>query len=233
MKTAHLAYQRFVIWVQADMNKGRELVNRKVFSVVLWCLILPTLVSMVLYGLKKYQLIETFRYLDMLLFLPPFFYALYSLWPTLKAVPRVFKKGGLGAMLEESAKEVEWREEVASRMQSEMKLTPKEWSIVSFHLSQEVHRIEQQNKHMTVLSTVVLFFMFQFLDLGGNSNEIAHEAGPAGMMKMWVDQFSQWGVQIFSLLLFSALFYLSGLQFQRYLHRYWVCVKRIEEDEVS
>ena len=112
------------------------------------------------------------------------------------------------------------------KMLEDLHLTSKEWSAVSFHLEQEIIRLDHQNRHMTILSTVVLFFMFQFLDLGG-SGEVIREAGPTGLMKMWVDQFSQWGLQLFSLLLFSALFYLSGLQFQRYLQRYWVCVKRI------
>ena len=230
MKPAFLAYQQFVVWVQSDMNKDRVIVNRKVFSVVLWCLILPTILSLVVYGLRKYQIVPTFRYLDTLIFLPPFIYALYSLWPTLRELPRVFRKGGLGAILEESAKEVEWRELTAVKMQAEVKLTPKEWKSVSFHLKHEIGRLNDQNRYMTILSTVVLFFMFQFLDLGGGV-DAPMEASPTGMVKAWVDQFSQWGVQIFSLLLFSALFYLSGLQFQRYLHRYWVCLERVIENE--
>ncbi len=230
MKTAHQSYQQFIQWVQFDMNKSREVVNRKVFTVVLWCLILPMLVSLITYGLKKYSLVSNTRYADAVLFLPPFAYALYSLWPTLSAIPRVFKKGGLGAMLEESMKEVEWCETTADRMQREIKLTPKEWSVVSMHLDHEIERIHRSHKYMTILSTVVLFFLFQFLDLGGTEQSI-HEAGPAGMMRLWVDQFSQWGLQIFSLLLFSVLFYLSGLQFQGYLNRYFTCVKRIQSFE--
>lgn len=226
MKKAHLVYQQFVQWVKVDMNKSREVVNRKVFSVVLWCLIFPALISVIVFIFKKYQLIEAGRDFDMLLFFPPFVYSLYSLWPTLRALPRVFKMGGLGAMLEESAKEVEWKEDVAARMEKELPFTQKEWSAISFHLNHEIIRLEHQNRHMTILSTVVLFFMFQFLDLGG-TGEVAHEAGPTGMMKMWVFQFSQWGAQFFSLLLFSALFYLSGLQFQRYLQRYLICVERL------
>lgn len=231
MKQTNFAYQQFVSWVQIDMNKDRVMVNRKVFSVVLWCLILPALLSLIIYALRKYQIIEFFRYLDTVLFMPPFLYALYSLWPTIKNVPRVFKKGGLGAMLEESAKEVDWREATATRLHAEVRLTAKEWNAVSFHLQYEMTRLNEQNRYMTILSTVVLFFMFQFLDLGG-APEIMHETGPGGMVKAWVDQFSQWGVQIFSLLLFSALFYLSGLQFQRYLQRYWVCVQRVMQEEV-
>jgi hypothetical protein len=230
LKQAFLAYQQFVSWVQMDMNKDRVLVNRKVFSVVLWCLIFPVILSLIIYGLRKYQIVATFRYFDTLIFLPPFLYALYSLWPTLRALPRVFRKGGLGAMLEESAKEVEWREQTATRMQLEVRLTSREWQAVSFHLKQEISRLNDQNRYMTILSTVVLFFMFQFLDLGGGVDGPV-EAGPGGMVKAWVDQFSQWGVQVFSLFLFSALFYLSGLQFQRYLQRYWVCVQRVAQDE--
>jgi hypothetical protein len=232
LKSTYVAYQQFVNWVQQDMNKDREIVNRKVFSVVLWCLIFPVMLSLLVYGLRKYQiLVGPVRYLDTFIFLPPFLYALYSLWPTLRDLPRVFRKGGLGAMLEGSAKEVEWREKTATRIQTEIQLTPKEWKIVSFHLEQEMIRLQDQNRYMTILSAVVLFFMFQFLDLGG-AIETPLEASPAGMIKVWVAQFSQWGIQIFSLSLFSALFYLSGLQFQRYLQRYWVCIKRISEQGI-
>jgi hypothetical protein len=229
LKQTFVAYQQFVAWVQTDMNKDRVIVNRKVFSVVLWCLILPVVMSLVLYGLRKNQLLGSLRYIDAFIYFPPFLYALYSLWPTLKALPRVFRKGGLGAMLEESAKEVEWRELTASRLQAEVRLTTKEWTSVSFHLDQEIKRLNDQNRYMTILSTVVLFFMFQFLDLGGGV-DAPIEVGPTGMVKAWVDQFSQWGIQVFSLFLFSALFYLSGSQFQRYLHRYWVCVQRVVQD---
>jgi hypothetical protein len=231
MKHTYLPYQQFVSWVQNDMNKDRVIVNRKVFSVVLWCLLLPVLLSFLLYGVRKYQVFSGFRYIDNFIFLPPFLYALYSLWPTLRDVPRVFKKGGLGAMLEGSAKEVEWRENTSARLHQEIKLTPKEWHSVSFHLKHEIDRLHHQNRYMTILSTVVLFFMFQFLDLGGNADTPV-EAGPTGMVKAWVEQFSQWGIQIFSVLLFSALFYLSGLQFQRYLQRYWVCVQRVAHEDI-
>ena len=229
MKPTYIAYQQFVNWVQKDMNKDRVIVNRKVFSVVLWCLILPIILSLCVYGLRKYQiLVGPFHYLDTFIFLPPFSYALYSLWPTLRDLPRVFRKGGLGAMLEGSAKEVEWREKTAARIQTEIQLTPKEWQVVSFHLEQEMVRLQDQNRYMTILSTVVVFFMFQFLDLGG-AIETPLEATPTALIKVWVAQFSQWGIQIFSLTVFAALFYLSGLQFQRYLLRYWVCLKRVSE----
>jgi hypothetical protein len=226
MKSAHLTYEQFVTWVQSDMKKDRSMVNRKVFSVVLWCLIFPILISLALYALRKYQILALMRYADTIVFLPPFFYALYSIWPTIKALPRVFHKGGLGAMLEESSKEVLWREDTAGKMKNDLKLTAKEWSVIEFHLKNDIDRIKDQNRYMTILTGVVLFFMFQFLDLGGTS-EVALEVGSAGLVKAWVDQFSQWSIQVFSLILFSALFYLSGLQFQRYLIRYRVCIERI------
>ena len=138
MKTAHVAYEQFVNWVQFDMKKDRSLVKRKVFSVVLWCLILPAFILLVLYGLRKYQIISLIRYADTIIFFPPFMYALYSIWPTIRALPRVFQKGGLGAMLEESSREVLWREETAVKMNTDLKLTPKEWSLVLFHLKNDI-----------------------------------------------------------------------------------------------
>ena len=219
-------YSQFAQWVQEDLKKDRVLVNRKVFSVVLWCLILPALISMTLYGLRKYLIIDQVRYADGIVFLPPFAYSLYSLWPTLRELPRVFHKGGIGALLEESMREVEWREKTVNKLNSDLKFTAKEWKLISFHLQHDIERMKDQNRYLTILTGVVLFFMFQFLDLG-SSGDIVREAGATGLVKNWVDQFSQWSIQVFSLFLFSALFYLSGLQFQKYLTRYWVCVKRI------
>ena len=226
MKPIHSGYSQFVNWVQTDMKKDRAVVNRKVFSVVVWCLLFPIVVSGILYFLRKYLIIGQVRYFDQIIFFPPFVYAMYSIWPTLRAIPRVFRKGGLGAILEESTREVEWREKTAENLQQDLKLTPKEWESIAFHLEQDLLRMNEQNRYMTILSAVVLFFMFQFLDLGGGS-DVMREAGNPGLVKAWVDQFSQWSIQVMSLTLFSSLFYLSGLQFQRYLNRYWVCVKRI------
>ena len=97
MKPAQQNYEQFVNWVQNDMKKDRFLVNRKVFSVVIWCLIFPSVVLVVLFALRKYQWIGPMRYADIIIFLPPFAYALYSLWPTIREIPKVFRKGGLNA----------------------------------------------------------------------------------------------------------------------------------------
>jgi hypothetical protein len=226
MKTVVSSYEQFVQWVQTDMNQARVSVNRKVFSVVLWCLFLPILMAAALFAMRKLQWIEHIRYLDTVLYLPPFIYALYSIWPMIRDLPKVFQRGGVGAMLEESAKEVRWIETTSARLEQDLKLTPMEWKAVRFHLENDLQRMQDQNRYMTILTSVVLFFMFQFLDLGG-TDEVIMQTTPTGMVKSWVDQFSQWSIQVISLVLFSALFYLSGLQFQRYLRRYWVSLERL------
>lgn len=226
MKPAQQNYEQFVTWVQNDMKKDRFVVNRKVFSVVIWCLILPSLLLMALYTLRKYQWIGPMRYADLVIFLPPFAYALYSIWPTIREIPKVFQKGGLNALLDESLREVEWREKTSSKLRNDLKLTANEWDLVAFHLRADLLRMSHQNRYMSILAGVVLFFMFQFLDLGAGG-EIVLEPTSANLVRAWVDQFSQWSVQVFSLGLFSALFYLSGLQFQRYLNRYLVCIERV------
>lgn len=229
MKNYHAAYERFVKWVQEDMDKARILVNRKVFSVVFWCLVIPAVLSLVLFGLRRFQLVQLMRYADSVLFLPPFLFALFSLWPTLRDLPRVFRIGGLGAILEESAREVSWRELTAARLQNEVKLTAQEWRLIDFHLEQDLKRLSSQNRYMAVLSAVVFFFMYQFLDLGG-AGEVVYERTPLGVMAGWVDQASQWGTQIFAIILFSSLFYLSGMQLQKHLIRYQSCVKRLSNE---
>jgi hypothetical protein len=226
LKTTHHAYQKFIQWVQEDVNQDRLMVNRKVFGVVFWCLVLPSVLSLTFYGLRKLQLLTDLRNWGAYVVVPPFLYALYSIWPTFRDIPRVFNKGGFGALLEESAKEVEWKEQVVSRLSQEVRLTALEWKLVAFYLGKEIERLRAQNLHMSLLSGVVLFFMFQFLDLGTVPVEV-EGAGPGPLVKSWVDQFTQWGGQVFSILLFSILFFLTGKQTHRHLERYRVCVERL------
>ncbi len=226
MKQYSEVYSKFVKWVQEDMNKTRNLVNRKVFSLVLWCLVIPAILSLAMYGLRKFQIMTSFRYVDLVLFLPPFLFTIFYLWPTFRDLPRAFRMGGLGSLLEESSGEVKWSEETSARMSKELPLTGEEWRVISFHLSEQIKRMESKNRYLSSLVAVVLFFMYQFLDIGGGVEEI-REAGVLGVFKSWVDQLSQWGAQIFGIILFSLLFYLSGLQLQKHLVRYETCVKRL------
>ena len=218
MSQHSVAYGRFVKWVQEDMNKARITVNQKVFSLVLWSLVLPAGFSVILYGLRKFQIVPPTRIVDSLLFLPPFLYAMVSLWPTLRDLPRTFRIGGLG---------VEWREEIAARLLRDISLTRNEWRLIEFHLDEDIERMRAKNRYLAVLAGAVLFFMYQFLDLGGGSIEGPHERGPMGVFMVWVDQFSQWGGQLSAIILFSSLFYLSGIQLQKHLIRYLVCVRRL------
>ncbi|NDG85278.1 MAG: hypothetical protein EBX52_09630 [Proteobacteria bacterium] len=226
MKANSVVYSRFVKWVQDDMNKARITVNRKVFSLVLWTLVIPALIAMMVYALRRFQIVPTARIVDSLLFLPPFAYAMVSLWPALRDIPRTFKIGGLGAMLEESDREVEWREETSSRLFREIPLTPAEWRLIEFHLEEDLDRMRAKNRYLAILAGAVLFFMFQFLDLGGTV-DAPQERGPMGVFMVWADQFSLWAGQLSSILLFAALFYLSGIQLQKHLIRYQSCVKRL------
>jgi hypothetical protein len=43
------SYEKFCSWVQSDISKDRVLVNRKILSVVVWCLLLPGLITILLY----------------------------------------------------------------------------------------------------------------------------------------------------------------------------------------
>jgi len=230
VKRYAVAYEQFVRWVREDMKKDRLMVNRKVFSVVFWCLVLPAILSYVLFGLRKFQLVQVERYADMILYLPPLVFIILYLWPTFRDLPRVFEMGGFGAIMEESAKEVRWREETASRIQNEVKLTPREWSLIEFHLEEDIQRLTAQNRYLTILVAVVLYFMYQFLDLGSIGIESPNPEMPMAVIDSWVEQFSQWGIQIFSIGLFTTLFYLSGKQLHKQLIRYQTCVKRLARE---
>ncbi len=208
------------------MSNTRNLVNRKVFGLVLWCLVIPAILSIAMYGLRKFQILTTLRYVDTILFLPPFLFTVFYLWPTFRDLPRVFRMGGLGSLLEESAGEVRWSEETTLRMSQELPLTPSEWKVISFHLSEQIKRMESKNFYLSSLVAVVLFFMYQFLDIGGGVEGVPEE-GVLGVFKTWVEQISQWGAQVFGIILFSLLFFLSGYQLQKHLIRYETCVRRL------
>jgi hypothetical protein len=219
-------FKRWSEWVQLDLQKDRASINRKVFHVVLWCLLIPGIISFALLTLRKLHLLAQIRFYDAFTILPALGYTLFTLWPTLKRLPGTFRKGAAGAVLEDSLVEVEWAESTRKRMQSELNFTSEEWKGLNFYLQVQLKRAEDQNRYMSILSGVVLLLMFQFLDAGMTS-EIPLEQGPTGLIRMWVESFSQWGVQLISLALFSTLFYLSGLQVSRHLNRYRTCVERM------
>ncbi len=219
-------YEQFSSWIKLDVNRDRAITNRKILSVAVWCLILPIFLTLIAFLNRKFFQFNIDRYTDDIIFFPPLVYVLISLWPTLRDLPRVFKKGGFVALVEDSQREVEWREKTSLQMNADLRFGKNEWTLVSFHLKHELDRMRDQNKYMTILTGAVLFLMFQFLDLGGNS-DMVRAVGAQAMVRGWVEQFAQWSYQFFSLLLFTALFYLSGTQYRRNLLRYLVCVDRI------
>lgn len=229
-RSTEQAFEQFSNWIQEDMSKDRLVMNKKILNVVFWCLILPSVLTVLLFAIRKFQFFALDRYFDYIVFFPPFVYVIVSIWPTLREIPRAFKRGGLSAHLEEAKREVNWRENCVHRMKDSLLFNPNEWRNIYFHLKNEIERAKEQNRYMTVLSGSVLFLMFQFLDLGATESASPVVESPAQLVELWVTQFSQWGVQFFSLILFVALFYLSGAQFQRVLSRYLVSVEKIVKD---
>lgn len=229
-RSADLTFKMLAEWIQTDLQSDRKAMNKKILNVVLWCLGYPTLLVVLLLLIRRLNFFYLDRYFDYIVFFPPAIYIIISIWPMLREVPTVFKKGGISAHLDETTQEIKWREARTSKMIQDLKLNPLEWQQIQFHLKNEIERFREQNRYMTILTGSVLFLLFQFLDLGNPDPAFVYSKNPQSLAAFWVNQFSQWSVQVFSLIIFVVLFYLSGTQSQRILSRYLVCIDKIVLD---
>src|ERR1700733_4272167 len=95
-KTRFEHYQNFIEFIAHDIQRERHQVNRKMFSVFLWCFLLPTVSTLTILILVKLRIFprSARNHLDWLVLILPVFYSLYVLGSeVLVQVPAAFRKG--------------------------------------------------------------------------------------------------------------------------------------------
>ncbi|MGZ3689393.1 MAG: hypothetical protein ACXVBW_13915 [Bdellovibrionota bacterium] len=228
-RTRQELYRAFLDFIGADIQRERKLVNRRMFSVALWCFLIPVgLVILVLVMSKIGVLPRSVRgHLDWLLLIFPVGYSLYILGSEVIAeIPASFRKGGVATSLGQSVHDSEWREKVRESMSRSLQATEVEWIWIVESFGADLKSMQYRARYMTALAGAVFFLIMQGIDSltsdGDASGKVTWVKNP---LVGWVELTQSDFGQFVGLALFLVLFYLSSTQTAHSLGRYLNCAE--------
>jgi len=230
-RTRQELYRAFIIFVSSDSKREQQAVNRRMFSVLLWCLLLPAFFAFVVLLLVKFGVLplSTKRYLDWFIWLFPVAYSLYYLGAEVIAEGyNALKQSGVALSLLQSTKAGQWRERVCDGLKQNIDATPEEWEWIVASFQIDLREMQNRNRYLTILSGAVFYLLMEGIDL------VAELGDPITISKHpvlgWVQTTSEGHLppgpdysQFLGLGLFLVLFYLSGSQTYHPLRRYLHC----------
>lgn len=224
------AYQQFLQFVQKVNQTERTATNRKMKRVFFWCFVIPSVLSIAVLVLVSFQAIPRIAksYLDWLILFFPVSYSLYFLGTeVLRGVPRVIRGGGLTNVLDQALQEGAWREKVCEQMESEVNVTPAQWSWIRQSFQTDLQRLLDRNRFITILAGAVFFLIMEGIDaISGPAEGVAMvRSANFGLIELSRTNFSQY----VGLSLFLILLYLSGNQSYHLLRRYLDCAELVTQ----
>ncbi|MBC7691435.1 MAG: hypothetical protein H7222_06660 [Methylotenera sp.] len=215
-------YAAFNDFIQRDIQLARSQVNRRMFSVFLWCFLLPALVSAAFLLLIKFGIFPRSArvYLEWIALLFPLFYSIYFLSSqVLVGATVAFRRGGVGTTLSQNTKEGEWRVSVCDSMNKELFLKADQWEWVIASLRMDLSRLQYRNRYLTALAGAVFYLIMQGIDSLGGSEEMK--------MNVLINPSNDF-TQFVGLALFLVLLYLSGTQTISSLQKYLDCAELLQ-----
>jgi hypothetical protein len=215
------AYRSYLEFVGNDLQRERSRTNRRMFSVFLWCFLVPVVISIAGLLLIKIGVFprKARTNLDWLILVFPVLYSLYILSSeVLVGIPSMFKKGGLAASLKTASQEGEWRDRVSESVLTALNLSEQEWDWVVMSFKMDLENIRYRTKYLTALAGAVFFLIMQGIDSLGDTSESMNVWLKNPMMG-WVEATNDIS-QLMALALFLVLLYLSGSQTYHSLSRY-------------
>lgn len=219
-------YQEFVEYVHSHAGSERKIANRRIFSVFLWCFIIPAAVSASLLILVKTGVLPRYlsRYMDWVILVFPILYSLYILSSeVLSEMPSVFRQGSLRNTINQAVQDTQWRVKVCEEMKLKINQDRQTWSWLVAQFRLDLETLRNRAKHLTVLAGAVFFLLMQGIDSLSERDEVRTYQSLQG----WIESSSNTLAQFVGLGLFLVLFYLSGTQHYNSLRRYLACAELI------
>jgi hypothetical protein len=221
-------YREFLEFIRQDLQRERKLAHRRMFSVILWCFILPAVVSITLLLLVKFRILpfSVRAYLDWMVLIFPVTYSLYILGSEVIAqVPAAFRRGGVANALGQSLKEAEWRERVGESMSRSMRASAQEWEWIMASFRVDLHSMQYRIRYLTALAGAVFFLIMQGIDSLTGTPVDPEAVLNRNPLMGWLESSSNDLGQFVGLALFLVLLYLSGNQTNQVIKRYLDCAE--------
>jgi len=235
-QSRHELYTTFIELVRVDLQLERNQMRRRMFSVFLWCFLLPAVMvagTLLLAGLGI--LPRTARgYVDWMVLIPPIFYSLYILGSeVVSEVPSTFRRGGMAATLGQSIREGLWRDRVCGLMEKALPHASTEdwrWIVASFRV--DLDNLQYRTRYLTALAGAVFFLIMQGIDSITDTEE-GKVTWVRNSVLGWIETNSSDLSQFVGLALFLVLLYLSGSQTYHALNRYLNCAELLLKGALS
>jgi hypothetical protein len=219
-------YRSFIDFIGTDVQRERRHVNRKMFGVVIWCFILPAVVSATILLLIHFKVFpRTVKsYADWVILVFPVIYSLYILSSeVLSQVPSTLKRGGIATTLSQATREGEWRRKVCDGMATTVNASYEDWKFLVTSFRMDLGILKQRTNHLTALAGAVFFLILHGIDSLGESVN-TRPVNPYVLME-WVESANNDISQMVGLALFLVLLYLSGNQTYHSMLRYLNCAE--------
>lgn len=225
-KSRHEAYQSFVEFVRNQSQQERNAVNRRMLSVLLWCFVIPAILSALTVVLVRFGVLP-FRarmYVEWIFLVFPISYSVYFLSSeVLRDLPLVIRQGGIAANLRQCETDGAWRERVVDALRRTVHASREEWRWIHSSFRIDLETMRYRTRFLTALAGAVFFIITQGLDLLTEEEpKVTWVKDPQfGWMEMGGSDLAQWA----GLILFLVLLYLSGSQNHNSLARYLNCAE--------
>lgn len=222
------SYAGFLNFIRQHHQGERWDVNRRMFSVFLWCFFAPAAVSLLVIVLVNMGVLpRSMRgYLDWIMLVFPVLYSLYFLSSqVISGIPMAFRQGGFAMTVTQARVDSEWRSKVIESLERDLHYTKTQWRWIVDNLEEDLERIQMKSRHITALAGAVFFLLMQGIDSITSDviETVETQIPPAtGASSEWV-----------GLLLFLVLLYLSGQQSYYNLRRYLACAKWMRDYRAS
>jgi len=214
-------YEKFIEFVANDFQSERHRVNKRMFSVLLWCFLVPALISVVSLLLIKIGMFprRIRAHLDWVVLIFPLCYSVYILSSEVLAqIPSLFRKGGGAVILGQTIKESGWRVRVSEGMKQTVSASKDDWRWIIANFRMDLSAIQHRNRYLTALAGAVFFLLNQGIDsLTDGTEKVTWTKVPAvGLVETSTSDMTQF----VGLTLFLVILYISGSQTYHSLTRY-------------
>lgn len=224
-------YAKFLEFISIENRRERNVANRQMLSVFVWCFLLPVFVMVICLFLIKFNALSPGfkKYIDWVVLLFPISYSFYILSSgMLREVPKVFRSRGISKILGHAAKEGEWRERIVEAMKKNLPASLAEWAWIRSSFMMDLRNLRHRNGYFTALAGAVFFLIMEGIDsLSSDDGKFSMERHP---VLGWIELNSNDFTQYVGLALFLVLLYLSGNQSYQALLRYLNCADLVIQD---
>lgn len=232
-KSNQEVYEDFLKFVSSHSQINRAVMNRKMFSVFIWCFATPAITSITVLILVKFGIlpVATKQYIEWLVLAFPVAYASLIMGSEIiNGLPNLFRYGGLSTTLKQIRKDFDWRTETVEELKQKLQARPDQWKWLAVNFEIDLASLRSRTRFMTIFGGIAFFLVFSGIDHMGTEPVLPDQPSVEYLWILIATTVD--GVfQVFAFILFLILLHLSGSQVIQALEKYLSCLESLSMSE--